>query len=492
MVFKNIDKNDKNTTYVNIDKQLPSSDIYYPGDSSEKKTLESLAFDDALGLNFFKERLKFNTFIEPIVVNRITFDGYKGDFLVKKSAQNTYRQDEYTLYLPDSMKISELPALIKKVNRETYGEMLPESASTIEIKHKIEYTLQYLLSIKNETNKDEMQKAISKYYQLFEQYFPGEKPNVLNSHKNIENDYFTALEDVKNNDKLVESIEDILSESLYEHLFEAFFEMWSDMIWEVGKIKTTIWINILKQELQIAKKTGNKEVIAKKEKEIVNKMLFTLNAFYEKHKKDDFKTEFEMSQPSEIIKYNMANCVWLATIGHEVLTELGIDHDSRLMFGHIALSVKLTNGKEYFFDPKSENTLIDMKIAKKNNNSEELVLGNDTIFTIRWDNERMLLSSILFNKSKNLIGITNIKEKIFYMEQAVDMEWEKNSIFLYILADAYDIDKQYDKALVSIEKAIELTPDRWEYWYEKQNILWKLKIFDRRYTEAQKMIKKYE
>jgi tetratricopeptide (TPR) repeat protein len=81
------------------------------------------------------------------------------------------------------------------------------------------------------------------------------------------------------------------------------------------------------------------------------------------------------------------------------------------------------------------------------------------------------MSSIVFNKSKDLKGTNNIKEKIMYMEEAIHMEYEKNSIFRYILADVYGLDKQYDKALTAIERAIELTPDRWEYWYEKQNIL---------------------
>ena len=74
----------------------------------------------------------------------------------------------------------------------------------------------------------------------------------------------------------------------------------------------------------------------------------------------------------------------------------------------------------------------------------------------------------------------------------MDFYGTDNSIYLYTLADAYELNEQYKEALEAIEKAIKLSPNRWEYRYEKQNILGKLKIFDERYSETEQMIKKYK
>ncbi|MCI0501231.1 MAG: hypothetical protein L0Y61_05745 [Epsilonproteobacteria bacterium] len=47
----------------------------------------------------------------------------------------------YKLYLPDSMKFSELPAIIKRVNQEIYDKNLPKSSATIGYKKELLATI---------------------------------------------------------------------------------------------------------------------------------------------------------------------------------------------------------------------------------------------------------------------------------------------------------------------------------------------------------------
>jgi len=39
---------------------------------------------------------------------------------------------------------------------------------------------------------------------------------------------------------------------------------------------------------------------------------------------------------------------------------------------------------------------------------------------------------------------------------------------------------------------LKLAVDRSEFWYTKQEILWKLEIFDERYTQTQEMMDTYK
>lgn len=487
LVFQNNENIQKTIPYAQSQKITKDAD--FEQEYASRKNLESLAFDD-VGLGLFKEWASFTTFITPVVVQRSVFDEYQWKFLIKKNSTNAAGKQEYILYLPDSMKIYELPAIIKKVNELTFGEHMPNYASTIEIQHKIAHTVQYLSSIKNESNAADVEIAIKKYKELFSQYFPDKDIEKIDIQKNIDQEYFDEIKKIWSHTDVVNAVEEVVIESLYKHLFESFFEQWADMVAEIDEIKKAIPIEENKKQLDIVRKTKNKVLIEKKEKEVVNKIIATMHAFYKKHN-TSYSTEFQKGRPTNIVYSKSVNCLGLTIMGHQLLNELGIDHQVRLMFGHIVLSVKLGNGKEYFFDATKYDTIKEQTSIEVHNTAEKLQVDNDTIFTIVGDNERLMMSSIIFNK-RNDITTLKTEDQIKYIEKAVELTARKVPIFLFVLANAYIDNKEYKKALSVIEEAIQLAPDRRLFWYVKKEVLYKQNIFDHRYTEAINMVNKYK
>lgn len=452
------------------------------------KNMESLVFDDSVWISVFKEWIGYNSFIEPIIIKRSVYNTYKGDILVKEYTGKKILT--YKLYIPDSMKFSELPAIIKRVNQEIYAKNLPKSSATIGYKKELLATIWYLSRIKTDENRQAVDNALKKYLTLWEQSFPWEKPNYQKVM--MEKEYLQVLESIQDNSEILTTIEDVFTQTTYRHLLESVFEMGANMLGNIPEVKKWIALQDMKNQLKAAKNSWNKIIIAKKQKQIINIVLKNINTFYTNHEDDERKTEFQLSLPSEVIKSNMANCVSLAIIGHQILQDIWIDHDLRLIIGHVALSMKLADGKEYYFDPRHTTQIQELKVTRKIGKSEEILVNNDKILTTKEDPESILMGSLLFNKAQSIGYGSDRYKKIKYLEPALLIENGQNPIVWYILANVYLSNGEFHKALFTINKALKLAVDRSEFWYTKQEILWKLEIFDERYTQTQEMMDTYK
>lgn len=447
--------------------------------------LQSLAFPDSMWLFFFKEWLSYNTFIAPQIISRQDFDSLKWDFLKQKDDTTNYAQ--YDLYLPDSIKIHELPSIIKKVNQQTFGENLPKYASSIELRNNLEHTIQYLLAIKTDENKQEIQKAVNKYCQIYQDFY-WENPKLEKSNKSIDEYYFNTIKDLEKDENFAWKSDSVFADFVYQKFLESFFEMWSDMLWNLWDIKTTIWFESLKYQLQSARNSGNIAYISQLEKNILNKIMYAVNEYYRQYAFTKRSSNPEKSTPTYVVETNMTNCVSLAEIIHQLLSELDIKHYSRLTRWHIALEATLSNWNSYYLDPLNIDKTQNFKILETHLNAEKILVWKDTLFTIKWDWEKIIMTSVLYNQWQSK---QDQNQTIYFLEKLLSIEKETNPISLYGLALAYEQNKQYEKALEAVEKAIFITPYIRNYRYFKREILWKLQIFDNRRMEASEMIDKY-
>ncbi len=214
--------------------------------------LDKKVFQDELDFNTLENILETLDHVTPKKISRQEYNNLKGNFLVETWEDRFWKS--YDLYLPDDLKIFELPAIISKVNKITFWEILPDYASKEELKVKITITINTLLQVLSEKiltdeEKKDIQKAIKKYVKLFEDMFWTEESWKL-SNENYRNEiieksklsqgyerfkvYQTNLERIKTKEKLSDllgEIEEKLSWKIIEHFDESFFERWINMLW---------------------------------------------------------------------------------------------------------------------------------------------------------------------------------------------------------------------------------------------------------------------
>ncbi len=452
-------------------------------ENEQKKNLESLAFPDTVEFKFFKERLALNTFITPKIIPRAKFERMQWNFLIQQEDMiPETNQFAYKLYLPDSMTISEIPTIIRKVNMQTYHGQIPEYASTMDVKKSLEYTIKYLYANKNPQNEKEMNEAISKYKKLFKDYFPWQKLDSLISNKKINSDFLDDMAALSKDAELLSNVENILSTAIYQEFLESFYEVGQNIIEEIPRLQFELWIDKLKAELQTARKTKNTQLISKKEKEVANKVISVIYHFFEKYQKSFmYLTSIDKSFAPEIAKSNKANCVWRTIISDRILNELWLQHHVNLMFGyrtnhHVTATVTLANGEEYFFDPLLDSSIVKQKTMNKIGHSADIQVGKDTFFVIMGDPEKALSFIMGMNKWRALYLDKQPEKNILYLKKS--LEEFNNPLWQYTLAVYYEWSKQYDLALNAINEAIKLAPDRFPFWIEKHDILEKMKIYD--------------
>jgi hypothetical protein len=142
------------------------------------------------------------------------------------------------------------------------------------------------LSLKTENNKKDIQKAINKYYVLYQTYFPGENPRLDSTrtdNKNLGEEYFKEEMQQINNDFnnygiqfLTSKIDQSIAKNIYTHFFEAFFENGTEILGNIDNIKQDTQISDMKKQLDKVKLSKNMKIIVQKEKEILNKILLRI------------------------------------------------------------------------------------------------------------------------------------------------------------------------------------------------------------------------
>lgn len=227
--------------------------------------LDKKVFQDELDFKTLENILETLDHVTPKKISRQEFNDLKWDFL-KETWEDKFWKS-YDLFLPDDLKVYELPAIISRVNKITFWEILPDHASKEELKVKITITINTLLQVlserKEDNDKKEIQKAIKKYVKLFEDLYWTEESQKL-SNENYRNEiiekskksqsyerfqeYQTKLEKIKTREKLDElltEVEESISSEITEHFDESFFERWVNIL--------RMWMMTISQAEQEAK-----------------------------------------------------------------------------------------------------------------------------------------------------------------------------------------------------------------------------------------------
>lgn len=222
------------------------------------KTLDSKVFETELDRKTLENLLETLDHITPKYISREEFNAKKWEILEKTWDDRFW--DFYDLYLPEDLKVWELLSIIRRINRLTFWENLPEFASSEELKVKIVFTFEYLLDLLSKTEdwkeRKSLQIALKKFYQLYADLFPWEENNlndenyrkwILEKEKTQKQiDYEKKLYWIKTktdlselrdsiwewlsiNEKQIDiatEVEKIFSWELLTHFDEAFFEKW--------------------------------------------------------------------------------------------------------------------------------------------------------------------------------------------------------------------------------------------------------------------------
>jgi len=452
--------------------------------SSEFRSLDSNVLAWKEEIEFFKWWLKAFSFIDVKFIDRNDFNNLKWEFLEKASdwVSQSDKNVSYKLRLPKDLKIWEIPGIVKRVNHTTFWDTLPEEASYEEMKRNIESSIIYILSLKTDYNKSDIQKSINKYYKLYQTYFPWENPRIDTTGVENKDEWtYEFKSKIENIDRkfnpywvslISKKIDNVIANNFYNHFFEAFFEHWTELLSDIGNLKEEIGISDMKKQLDLAKKSWNKYTIAKKEKEIVKKILSGIHDYWFQTE-SVYKPLFETSIPTEILKTKEITCVWFSIISDQFLGEVWISYNVLISPWHSSLSVTLSNGKQYLFDPLSGDELVPYVKTWvtwwRENISYNIDGEQKKDQIIYWqDSENILINQILWNKEHTIFGYgeESLKKKLYILERSIAI-FDKNPFMWYNTAYVNEKLWNNEKALIAINKAINLNPKNAECWSMK-------------------------
>jgi len=480
-------------------------------------SLEKNVFQEKLDYKIFQEILDILDGIETIFISRKEFNEKKWTFLEETTKDKFGMQ--YILYLPEDLKVNELPSIIYKVNKLTFWEELPEYASSNELKIKIVLAVNALLG---ELKKDavswkEAKRAIRNYVRLYAQMFGEEEAQQLNkaeyregvlNTRNIDKfeNYekkLTFIQTLESLGELEEWIEKLVSEEVESHFLESFLEKWVDKLrlWmmtitqreqealDFNKIKNKkhsetemldekerllrekIWIDDLKLELEEIRKTGDLEKINTKELEATNKILATLFEYPYQMTNQDYGY-----QPNSILRTKEIYCVWFSLIWHAFLSELWIKHNWLSIPEHSALEVIIW-GQKHYFDGTASEKLLKIEYGEKIWVYTKITVSKwkkaKSVEARSWDPEKILFSAIYNNRWINLNDMGKHKEAHIMYSKAIESNTQEASAHFNKwnnLNEAW----RFEEAILSYDTVIKLVPNEANVHYKRWNALYHL------------------
>lgn len=187
-------------------------------------------------------------------------------------------------------------------------------------------------------------------------------------------------------------------------------------------LRDALNLNQYKIDLENAKKSWDKDLITKIEKEFINLLI---KEVYKYKRTIEGSKESETSQSKEILKTKEAICAWKTTISESFLEEVWIRYSTLDFDGHSALSVVLKNWEEYYFDPtnydrlfliKPENLEPEYLEWKSSYYNKHKLIWKLNIFDSkpfkRQEWERWNIKHVIFNKSNFQYQIELDKEQL--------------------------------------------------------------------------------
>jgi len=376
----------------------------------------------------FKERWEnIGIHLNVAFVKRELFNKKKWIFLVENKAETIDKQKDgevaqpasYTLYLPDNLKVYEIPKIIKKLNSETFKGELPKRAANYETQVYILQTFIFLYENKDKYDNKSYKKALKNYYQFFVTYFWDEKTPWLKSIENIKNlllrvyeeqalskqnkdDISSLKREIKNsyssrmanyninleNTKSIKEVHGVFADKLKTLMEEA--------VLEYGTKKLSDYMTIFtQQDYEDAKLKDDKNLRLKTSKESLGKAeekikkavnfenakaaLKKLRESWDEDKISSKELEIMTLLIQEVYKFprlrytyhldkilddNYTQCLLKTILSHVFLQELGIIHTTLDIKQHIAIIAYTQDGKKYYFDAEFNKKLINLDKAK--------------------------------------------------------------------------------------------------------------------------------
>jgi hypothetical protein len=217
------------------------------------------------------------------------------------------------------------------------------------------------------------------------------------------------------------------------------------------------------------------KIIVQKEKEILNKILLRIYNNWFSYK-DNSEFLYNTSVPADIIRTKNITCVWFSILSHSLLSDLGIPYTITLSEWHSAISVTLTNGKNYIFDALQYDHIIPYNIVGNRGwrtditykNNEQLI--QDKI--IAWDDaDKTLISQILANKEQTLKweDKKTLQERLWILERSLSV-YNRNPFTRYNIAYINERLWNTQKGIIAINNAIKITPDLAIYRYMRYSL----------------------
>ena len=461
---------------------------------------DSLAFGNVYKLQLFVELLRCNSFINPIFVSREEFDSKNGDFLIKtnEGKNDVAKKYAYNLYLPNNLKIWELVMVIQKINELIYGDKQPNYSFSKTFKKDVEAVISYLISIRTEENKNEVNALIGDYRVLLEQYYSNEPIDSLSTYeKKWDEDVVNGIKKLRSGNLNFSQarIDTIMSDAIYRNLYLSIFEYGSEILDDVWGLETTLWIPALKKNLDLVKKQKNAVNTSATEKQILKKILTEIDKLdLQEGREFDMDSLLAASSPSSILETKKILCIGKSILLHNILQKIWIKHYALELLWHSAIMVECSNGEQFYIDMDVTGSMsLKMTKIREFGIREQMKIGKDTALVVRWNPDKLLLAQQIGNMS-NVYSISDLEEakyNILYMENAIKLS-ENIPFSHYTLVWLYFETGAYQKALKSINKALELDPNYDLSRWLKAQICGKLKDYDwynaayRKYQEISK------
>ncbi len=354
---------------------------------SEAFALQEKYFENKEDKEVLMQWLKLNTFIEPKFVSRQEFEELGGDFLVNDWVTEK-GVEKSNIYLPNDLRVWELPWIILRINKKTYWDNISENAEANNVKLLIEKAILELSRLKKQNLKaskeKKINKAITKYTKLLLSYFPDANlDNLKSSNPNkellknkVKLKQIRQLSELRQeitvgqaeqeidawlSDNLKTSLDTSIFEdakqNLYKHM-QTFSQDDKDKVDTDDDIKFSRYGFVDKFEQSLKNRLGIEEYIWKLnklrnsndkqglvelEKEVSEKILrFLLKNYPWNNSYEAYKDAWN-SSPARMLESKTMVCVWKSILAHSFLEELWIKHYWANLPGHSALVVELSD-----------------------------------------------------------------------------------------------------------------------------------------------------
>ena len=504
----------------------PEIEKLYLESSLQTKSLDQNTFSWNSELENFKTWVWMNDSITIQTISREEFDKIKPNITEKNNLKWDWKDKPqgYNLKIPEDLKNTETPMIMKAVNQIAYWEKLPEQSAFKTYQSKLEANIKYLETIENEASQNpdtkvQYDKLMWKLEQLKNNNYDGDGEvdnNIVeNEFWSIEWKMSLEFQEIdngqikwqKDNPKVkMMLLEKMISKDLKNYTDLAVFERWTETLFDYlttptkkqheylldeGKRKEA-WVEesdpFIKQKLESISDVKQKlkdsiwvekyrnelgglewEQRISKEKEVCQKILEKIFLY----PRTPMWTS-ENAQPTKMLETQKMVCVGKSIIAWWFLQELWIKYDALNVWWHSALMVYLSDGKEYYFDPTNATDLSEFENKQKiewwTYEKWKVILVNK--FAKWWKME--LWANTVFTDGDWNMHFSKATPELWLMWQMYNSKWHESNLGI-------------EKEITLLQRGLEINPNFIELYNNlalKYTTIWN-------YDEAIKVLEKW-